>query len=220
MKKYKLVLFDLDGTLLNTSPGIFGCIRYAEEKMGLTPQSLEVLSRMVGPSAINSYQQYYGLDEAGATQALAYHREYQLAQGYREAEDYDGMRDLIAMLRESGYQLGVATLKRIDAAEMTLEAAGMLKDFDVVCGVSMAEEGTKAEIVTQALTTLNIPKEEAVLIGDSPQDAVGAKGAQVDFIAAEYGFGFTSLAEIESYEPLAIAYNVDDLIAFFDGLSE
>lgn len=80
----------------------------------------------------------------------------------------------------------------------------------------MAESLTKSDIINLVLEDLSVEPENAVLIGDSAYDAIGARQSGVDFIGVEYGFGFKNLQEIEAYHPVFIAYFVDDLIQFFD----
>ena len=120
------------------------------------------------------------------------------------------------MLKESGHKLGVATLKRQDITEATLEAANMLDCFDSVRGIDMAESLTKSDIINLVLEDLSVKPKNAVLIGDSAYDAIGAGQSRVDFIGVEYGFGFKNAREIEDYRPVFIAHFVDDLIQFFD----
>lgn len=216
MKEYAAIIFDLDGTLLDTSEGIYNAVRSTEKIMHFTPVDDTVLPEYVGPPTLFSYKKHYDIDDDTANQAVVHHRKYQSEKGVREARPYDGMLDLLAMLRESGHKLGVATLKRQDITETTLSAANMLDCFDSVRGIDMAESLTKSDIINLVLQDLDIKPENAVLIGDSAYDAVGASQSEVDFIGVEYGFGFKNAREIEAYHPVFIAYFVDDLIDFFD----
>ena len=216
MKDYTAIIFDLDGTLLDTSEGIYNAVRSTEKIMHFTPVDDTTLPEYVGPPSLFSYKKHYDIDDDTAQKAVVHHRKYQSEQGVKEARPYDGMPDLLAMLRESGHKLGVATLKRQDITEATLAAAGMLDCFDSIRGIDMAESLTKSDIINLVLEDLSVEPENAVLIGDSAYDAIGARQSGVDFIGVEYGFGFKNLQEIEAYHPVFIAYFVDDLIQFFD----
>lgn len=216
MKNYKAIIFDLDGTLLDTSEGIYNAVRHTEKAMGLTPVANERLSEYVGPPTLHSYKKHYTLDETAAQQAVIHHRKYQGERGVYEAVPYDGILALLSMLRESGHFLGVATLKRQDITESTLAAADMLERFDAVHGIDMAETLTKSDIINLVLKDLGLNASDAVMIGDSPYDALGAKESGVDFIGVAYGFGFKSTLEIGPYHPIFIANFVDDLIEYFD----
>lgn len=216
MKKYKAVLFDLDGTLLDTSKGIYNAIHYAEKKMDLRPLSEEVLPSVVGPSSMEMYQTFHGLSPEDAKKAIAYHRSYQIERGHREFAFYPGITDLLKMLKECHSVLGVATLKRRDIAIDTLTAAGYMEYFQTVWGVSAEECETKAELMKAALKDMNIDPEDAVMVGDSSTDAIGADELHVDFIAAAYGFGFKTQKNLDLYNPVFIARFPEDLISFFD----
>lgn len=216
MKKYKAVIFDLDGTLLDTSEGIYKAVRHTEKALGLPPVDDETLPKYVGPPTLHSYKTHYTIDEATAKEAVVHHRRYQGEHGIYEAVPYNGMPALLSMLKESGFLLGVATLKRQDITEATLGAANMLTCFDSVHGIDMAETLTKSDIINLVLKDLKLSPSEAVMIGDSPYDALGAEESKVDFIGVAYGFGFKSVTEIEGHHPVFIADFVDDLIEFFD----
>lgn len=190
MSKYEVVLFDLDGTLIDTSRGIFNSVRYAEQKMGFTPIAEEYLGRFVGPPPVQSYMTNHGASEEEAREATKYHREYGLKHGIYEAEVYPGIPDLLETLKNEGVKLGVCTLKRQDVAEKVLEHFGLLDYFDVVVGIDQQESLTKAGTIDIALQTLQRDdKEHVVLVGDSVYDAEGAAEAGVEFVGVLYGFG-------------------------------
>lgn len=190
MSRYKVVLFDLDGTLIDTSKGIFNSVRHAEKMMGFEPISEEELGRFVGPPPMQSYMKYHGATEGQAREATRYHREYGAQHGVYEAEVYKGIPELLESLKNAGIKLGVCTLKRQDIAEKVLGHFGLLKFFDVVVGIDQQESLTKADTIDIALDTVKeTNKENVVLVGDSVYDAEGAKEANVDFIGVLYGFG-------------------------------
>ena len=83
MKKYKYVLFDLDGTLVYSHPGIFACFRYALEKMGRELPSDEELRPCVGPSLMYSFQNFFKMTEAEATEATRLYRERYTVLGWQ-----------------------------------------------------------------------------------------------------------------------------------------
>ncbi|MDO4289534.1 MAG: HAD hydrolase-like protein [Eubacterium sp.] len=216
MKKYKTIIFDLDGTLLDTSEGIFKAIRYTEKQMGFTPLPDDRLPDFVGPPSLSSYLSHYPIDRDTALEAVKHHRYYQGHQGAAEATPYEGIPELLMSLKELGCHLGVATLKRQDITELTLKKAGIYDDFEAVCGIDAAESLTKADIIRLVLKKLDTAPSDAVMIGDSHFDAEGAKEAGVAFIGVSYGFGFKSPQEIRALRPRFAAAFVDDLFAFFD----
>lgn len=190
MSKYQVVLFDLDGTLIDTSRGIFNSVRYVEKQMGFQPVADEQLGRFVGPPPVQSYMANYGVSEDVAREATKYHREYGLKYGIYEAEVYPGILELLETLNSEGVKLGVCTLKRQDVAEKVLEHFGLLEYFDVVVGIDQQESLTKAGTIEIALQSMQQnDKAGVVLVGDSVYDAEGAGEAGVDFLGVLYGFG-------------------------------
>lgn len=208
VSKYKVVLFDLDGTLIDTSDGIFNSVRYTEKMMGFFSVNDEQLNYFVGPPPVQSYMKNYRVSEDVAREATKYHREYGAQYGIYEAKVYQGIPALLKTLKESGVKLGVCTLKRQDIAEKVLTYFSLLEYFDVVVGIDQGESLTKADTIDIALEALGeTRKENAVLIGDSIYDAEGAKEAGVNFIGVLYGFGLKG--KHEDYE---MVLNVPELV--------
>lgn len=190
MGKYDLILFDLDGTLLDTSRGIYNSVRYTERCMGFVPIPDNAISQFVGPPPKMMYKKIYNLTDEVAFQAALNHREYGKTKAIYEANLYPEIKDLLKNLKDKGYKLGVATLKLQNIAKMVLKYYGILKYFDVVVGMDTNETRNKADTIRIAKEITNT--DNVVMIGDSEYDEIGAKEANVDFIAVSYGYGFQS----------------------------
>lgn len=190
MKKYSAVLFDLDGTLLDTSRGILNCISFAEEAMLLPKLDDESKKRFIGPPLSESFRREYALNENDVTRAVEFYRERYRKKGMFEAEIYDGIVPLLAALREEGVKTAVATLKLGCYAEKMISFFGLSPYFQCVRGTDETGSVTKAEIIGQCIEHIGVQPCEAVLVGDSRYDRVGAQQAGVDFIGVSYGFGF------------------------------
>lgn len=185
-----LIIFDLDGTLIDTSPGIFNSVRYAEKKMGLKPVSNECLRKFVGPPPKETYKQLYNIDEKSTLMATKYHREYGETKALYEAEIYVGISEVLLKLKNMKYLLAVATLKKENAAVKVLEKCGIIDFFDTVSGMD------KDETFTKAITIQNVWKrigyfKNSILVGDTMYDYNGAVETGCDFIGVTYGFGFS-----------------------------
>lgn len=188
---HKLIIFDLDGTLLDTSQGIFNSVRYAEGKMGLKPTAEENLRKFVGPPPAEMYRKMYGLNDEQSLEAAGYHREYGRSKAIYEARLYDGVPETLARLSEQGCILAVATLKRQDIAEKILSLYGIDGYFAHIAGMNQAETNTKAGLIKSVCALENIvPGAEVLMVGDSQYDYEGAKEAGVDFTGVSYGYGF------------------------------
>ncbi len=211
MKKYKLVIFDLDGTLADTSPGIYNSIRYTQQRMLLPAISTEQMRSFIGPLSRDSYHRCFHLSGEQLDAALSFHKEYAMNRGYRELTFYDGIPRLLGLLRDEGMQTAVATLKAHTTAVKILETFGMMNTFDVVAGTDNYHPVTKAQLLEHCMESLSVSEKDAVLIGDSTFDALGAAQAGIDFIAVTYGFGFRNAADAEGYSCIAVCDSPDEL---------
>lgn len=191
MSEYRLIIFDLDGTLLDTSKGIFNSVRYAEEKMKLQPISEENLRKFVGPPPAEMYKKLYGLSEEGGMRAASLHREYGRTKAIYEATLYAGVTETLSYLAKQEYRLAVATLKRQDIAELVLSIHGIDKFFAHIVGMNQAESETKAGLIKRVCSMERVAPKETLMVGDSQYDYDGAVGAGTDFLGVTYGFGFT-----------------------------
>ena len=189
MVNYDLLIFDLDGTLLDTSQGIFNSVRYAEEHMGFNAVEDSVLRQFVGPPPKLIYQKVYNVSEEIALEATKKHREYAKTKAICEAKPYPKVRETLSRLKNRGYKLEVATLKSQTIAATVLRANGLSEWFDVIVGMDEKESLTKCETILLVLEKIG-KQEKALMIGDSLFDFEGAIEAKVDFVGVLYGFGF------------------------------
>ena len=183
--KYKLILFDLDGTLLDTSPGIFNSVRFALKESGLPQLPDNQLSDFVGPPPKQMYMKKFGLDDKAAFEVAKKHREYGRTRAIYEAKQYPDIESTIRTLKEYGCKLGVATLKSQGIAETVLKNQDLYSYMDVVVGMNDSETMTKADTIRQAMSTLCIAN-NVLMVGDSVYDFEGAVKVGVDFIGVLY----------------------------------
>lgn len=210
--KYNVVIFDLDGTLLDTSKGIFNSVRYAESKMGFNPVLEEQLALFVGPPPVEMYQKIYGVSLNVAMEATKYHREYGRNKGFYESIIYEGMVELLHELKNNGVLLGVATLKAHDITIKLLDYFELSHFFDAIVGIDNGESLTKTDTIKIALNKCKITDyKKSVLIGDSKYDAIGALEVGCDFIGVTYGYGFTTFADISEFDNVGFVDNVGSL---------
>lgn len=188
-RKYELILFDLDGTLLDTSQGIFNSVRYAEKEMGFTPISEECLVEFVGPPPKMMYMKMYDISEEIAFLAVQQHRKYAKEKAIYEATIYPGIMELLERLKKEGYKLGVATLKAQGIAKKILDYFQIAQYFNVIVGMNEKESLSKKDTIQIAIETTNTT-DETLMIGDSLYDYEGAVKGGVKFLGVLYGFGF------------------------------
>lgn len=195
--KYRLVIFDMDGTLADTSPGIIRCHQYAHRMMGRSEPDKETLRSIIGGPLLETYRTVFGFSEEDARRAMMFYRQRYAEKGIYEAELYPGMKEVLHTLKEQGLMLGIATLKAEPFAKTIVRHLGIAGCFDAVLGIDEQDQRSKAELIRLCMTALSAVREETVLIGDSIHDWKGAQEAQVDFIGVTYGFGLQKGASPE-----------------------
>ncbi|MGI5968047.1 MULTISPECIES: HAD hydrolase-like protein [Anaerotruncus] len=196
--KYEVVLWDFDGTMVDTSEGIFQSLRYAFDKMRLPAPSGEILSKFIGPPLTRIFRECVGLDDRQAADAVRFFREDYRERGIFVAKVYGGIHELVLKLKAAGVRNAVSTLKPERMARQLLEKYGMLDALETCCGTveSRSENIDKSEIISRTLDRMGYTDlAKVVMIGDTGHDASGACKAGVDFISAAYGYGFRFAGE-------------------------
>jgi len=189
------ILFDLDGTLVDSKAGIFHSIHYALDKMGIAMPEEKVLMRFLGPPLVYSFQEYIGMSEEDAVRAVALYREYYSPTGMFEFTLYPGVETMLKKLTASGRRCYLATSKPEVYAEKILKKAGIRDYFTEITG-SLIPKGRddKEEVITFLLEKAGIRAEESVMVGDRFYDIEGAH--KVGLAAIGVGYGFGSLKEL------------------------
>lgn len=191
MKHYRYLLFDLDGTLTDSAPGILRSAAYALEHFGIMVSDLDTLYPFVGPPLEDSFIEFYNFSEEDARRAVEiYHDRYERIGVYENAP-YDGAAECLHRLREMGYILALATSKPVDMTDVVLDRFGLRRYFDFIG--ARDNEGlmhTKADVIDHVTASLGIKdKSEAVMIGDRKYDIQGAKATGLDSIGVLFGYG-------------------------------
>lgn len=215
-RKYQYILFDLDGTLTDSGMGIVNSVAYSLQKKGIDVEDKEELLKFVGPPLIESYRRYYGYSMEEAVEMVDIYREYYGTKGLYENSVYEGMEEVLKVLKERGKVLIVATSKPEEYARQIVEHYGLSKYFMYVAGSNMDETRTKkAEVIAYALESCNIQNmNEVVMIGDRKHDVLGAKAMGVDSIGVLYGYG--SREELEAAGADRIVESAEDLIRILE----
>lgn len=215
MTNYRLLLFDLDGTLTESAPGIIQSIRYALDRMGIDEADPDQLYTFIGPPLMESFQRVYGLSDEKAWQAVQFYREYFAARGMFENSLYPGISSLVPSLCDHGYRLVVVTSKPQVYAEKILDHFQLRSHFERVVGSNL--DGTLIEKSDLIAHVLNIypdqSKESFLMIGDRRYDVEGARANGVD--AAAVGYGYGSRKELTQSHPRYYLETVDELKDLF-----
>ena len=188
--KYRLVFFDLDGTLTDSGPGIIDCVRRTVRHMNCPELPPDTLRRFIGPPLWGSLTKFCHLSAEDTQKAVDYFRSIYDTEGAFNNSVYDGIPELLDGLREAGAMLALATSKPCSMAHRVLDYFELSRKFDYVAAADESDKGDgKEQLMLPVLKKAGVLPEEAVMIGDTKYDAAGARKAGVDFVGVLYGFG-------------------------------
>lgn len=183
----RLVLFDLDGTLVDSSPGIRASVRAAASALGLPSPAEDRLRAMIGPPLQDGFADVFGLRPAEATAAVAAYREHYAAGAVLDVTVYEGVPELLDALHDAGHVLAVATSKPEPFAAQVLAHTGLLAHFASVHGATLDGEVRHKEQVVGLALAAHAGLGRPVLVGDRAHDVLGAAAHGVPCIGAGWG---------------------------------
>jgi phosphoglycolate phosphatase len=220
MNKYKVILFDLDGTLSDPKVGITKSVQYALQKMNIVESDIDKLECFIGPPLQVSFAEYYGFNEEETQRAIAYYRERFKEKGMFENKLYPNIPSLLFSLKEQGYILVIATSKPTVFAEQILKYFNIIDFFYSVVGSNLdGTRSSKTEIIQYILNQFKDYKpEEFIMIGDRKHDIIGANNTRIDSIGVTYGYG--SFEEIRSSKPTYIAKSIEQIRELYIKLAQ
>ena len=207
---YETVLFDLDGTVIDSAEGIMNSFAYAFSRLGLPAVPRAEMGKFIGPPLLYSFETICGLSRAEAERAVEIYREYYKEKGMYEIRVYGGVGELLKKLCASGKKLVLATSKYELYAKQIIENIGLAGYFSFAAGsLAGGERGTKAEVIEYALAAVGVEKQSAVMVGDRMHDMIGAREAGIDSIGVLFGYG--TREELLSHGATHIAETAEEI---------
>ena len=208
---FTVVLVDLDGTIMDSAPGITATLTRTLERMGLPVPPPSRLVEFVGPPILDGLRDLAGLDPEQSQTALTLYRTEYGETGAFDARPYPGIREALEAIRATGPTLAVATSKPERQAKRILDHFGLDDLFAVVAGASDDEtRSEKADVITWALgllTDTGVDTSRPVMIGDRIHDVEGAAQHGIPVVFAAWGYGDPA----EAAGSIAIASSPADL---------
>ncbi len=208
----KSIIWDIDGTLLDSSAGIVASFQHAVEVMQFKAKDPIDFTSFIGLMPQEAFKKYYNASAQKAQEATDYFRAFYKEKQIGNAFLYDGMINVLAEFEKRGYKQAVATNKRRDLAIEVCKHFGINKYFASIWGTDMHGTLTKTDIIMACLKDLHITDKNTVtMIGDTHIDKEAAAACGVNFLAVHYGFGNLD----ESYvvnTPMSILAVFDKLV--------
>ena len=204
----RTILFDLDGTLTDSGEGIINCATLALNHFGLPVPDRETMRVFVGPPLDETFIKF-GVPADKTDEAIAVYRSRYTTVGKFENKPYPGVEQLLQNLKRQGHRLFVATSKPEGMSVEILEKFGLAKYFEKICGATLdGSRSKKADIITYLLEKSG-ETENAIMVGDTAYDVIGAKAHGMPAIGVSWGYG--KVEDMESAGALVIAHSMEEL---------
>ncbi|MPW27179.1 HAD hydrolase-like protein [Alkalibaculum sp. M08DMB] len=213
--RYKAVVFDFDGTIVDSEEGIAIGFQHALKSQGIS-EDLEVIKSLIGPPLSRTIITKYGLSEEDGEKAMQLHREYYTEIGIYQCKLYPLIIEMLEGLKAMGVKMMIATNKAESYAIEQIKYCEIGQYFTCVVGNNETQtRGTKAEFIDIAIGDLGINKNEIMMVGDRYNDIEAGKEAHLDTVGVTYGYG--SITEINDIAPTYIINSPLELIDIVKG---
>lgn len=190
MPKYKHVIFDLDGTIMDTSSGVLMSIEKVMKQMHYKSLTSTIMKKFIGPPIEVSFKEIAGMDDNETAKAAALFRKLYAEEYLMNALIYNGISELLLDCAYRGVQCSIATYKRETYTHKLMSGFKLDSKFNRIYGSDDAGKLTKSDIIKLCINKSGISEPDTVMVGDTTSDAKSAKECNIDFIAVTYGFGF------------------------------
>ncbi len=184
----KLIIFDMDGTLVNSSLTIANAINYVRQNLGFEPMEQEKILQMVNDHTLNPARTFYHAEAFDADHERWF-SEYYTKNHENELVLYDGIKELLESLKDNGHALAVATNAYRGSTIESLTHLDVYDHFDAIaCYDDVEKAKPHPDMLYKILDELDHSKEKALFIGDGPRDEMASKKAEIDYIMVDWGF--------------------------------
>ena len=209
MTSITAIFFDLDGTLVDSSIGIHNAFTHTFKELGVPSPDAETIRGFMGPPLESSFATC--LPKEQISEAVQIYRSYYKEKGIHEAQLFPHIVGLLEKL-SSNYPLYITTTKNTPTAQDMTKNLGIYHFFDGIYG-SSPEAPHKADVIRQALQIHQLAPEQAIIIGDTKFDMLGAQETGIQKLAVTWGFG--EQADLLNYQPDYTAHKPLEVLEYF-----
>jgi len=210
---YELIVFDWDGTLMDSADRIVTCVHAVITELGLEPRSRQQISNIIGLSLEESIETLYpGCDAAFVARMISGYRALYFSQTPPPSQLFDGAGEMVRALYEAGYLLGVATGKGRRGLDENLDQSGLRTLFHATRCADEAPSKPHPGMLEQLMEVLGTTPERTLMIGDTVYDLDMARNAGADSVAVSYGVHDRTRLQLSG--PLTCIDHPSDLLAW------
>lgn len=213
MKKYQYILFDMDGTLIDSEPGILASLKETLKILGIEKYDANYLRKFLGPPLKESFMSYLHMEESEAEAAVKIFRDRYSNEGIHKSKLYEGIKEILVYLFGK-YNLFIATSKPTPYTEVIAKELDIHQYFRGIVGSNLDNSrGKKGEVIQYILDKFFIlDKSQSLMIGDKAQDLIGARECGIDAAGVSYGYG--TIEELSSQKPVIIFDSPEEIIEY------
>lgn len=215
MNRYDLVIFDVDGTILDTSEGVISAVKHTIAEMEFDMLSDEVLAGFIGPPIQDSFAKAYGIGGDILQDIASVFRGYYKEVDLFKAVPYEGIYEVFQELVERKIMVAIATYKREDYAITLLKHFGFDRYTGNIHGGDHENKQKKKDIIELCILESGITdKRRVVMVGDTNHDAIGAELMGIDFIGVTFGFGFNSEEDMMKVKHVGCSAKAEEILNY------
>ncbi len=211
-RKYKLVIFDWDGTLMDSIDKIVSCMSIAAQLNDIEIPSAEAVKNIIGLSLPTAVSQLFPENERLHCELIkAYQSQYKI-HDTTETPLFEGVENVLKQLKMNGYQLAVATGKSRNGLTRLLNLTQLTDYFVITKTADDAESKPSADMLEQILAETNVVAKDAIMIGDTYLDMKMAHNINMDAIGVSFGAG--KKKDLLTYKPIAVVNAFNELLDY------
>jgi len=184
----KLIIFDMDGTLVNSSLTIANAINYVRKNLGFEPMDQREILKMVNDHTLNPAKTFYHAEAFDADHERWF-SEYYTRNHEKELVLYDGIKEMLDTLKREGHALAVATNAYRGSTIESLTHLDVYDHFDAIACYDDVEKGKPyPDMLYKLLEELNHSNDRSIFVGDGPRDEMASKNADIPYVMVDWGF--------------------------------
>lgn len=212
---YRLLVFDWDGTLMNSTGHMIGCLQLAAADCGLEVPDFQVIYGFLDLSFVRLVEHLF--PTLNAVDYFKYEQRYRYHY-FQEAGFslylFPKVRETLTALKKQKYLIGVATEKPRASLKDALEGTGLDELIDVSKCANETVSKPHPQMLVELMQEVNVKPQETLMVGDSEKDLQLAMNANVDSISLDYGF--SKVSQTIGFSPLAVLHEINDLIPWLE----
>ncbi len=218
-RKYQLIIFDWDGTLMDSTAQIVNCMQLTIKEMNTEPRSDDAILNIIGLGLEEAILSLYPTSNNSFINKMAeVYRDFYLFKDKTPSPLFEGVVEMLDELREQNYDLAIATGKSRRGLDKGLDETNLHDYFPITRCADETRSKPDPQMLTEILTDYNTNKDTAIMIGDSKYDLQMANNAKMDSIAVTYGVH--SLEQLQKQQPVSHVDNARNISTQIRTLNE